>query len=70
MDKNQLEFKKNLERLLEIKPVSFIAKDFGVSRQAVYKWLKKYKINYKDKNHSYYMERLNKLNETAKNLLK
>lgn len=70
MNKDQLKFKENLEKLVLTKPVSLIAEDFGVSKQAVYKWLKKYDIKPLEKRLSYHIDRLNQLNEIAEEILK
>ena len=47
MDTNKQEFKQKLERLLEIKSKTEVAAHFSISRQALYKWFKKFDIDYK-----------------------
>lgn len=45
MTEDDLEFKQKLEGLLQKFTKTELAKQFGISRQAFYKWLRKYQID-------------------------
>lgn len=69
MTNEELEFKGKLELLIKTTSKSELADHFGISRQAFYKWLKKYGIKYIDSNKSKGGDKFQRLNEIADKLL-
>jgi len=70
MTDKELEFKKKLEKLIKTNSKTELAEYFGVSRQALYKWLRKYKIDYKHNKRITSSIHFDDLNKMADELLK
>jgi DNA invertase Pin-like site-specific DNA recombinase len=69
MSEQELKFKEKLEKLLETNSKTDLAIFFGISRQAFYKWLKKYNVNYVDIEGKPRGKNINELNKLADELL-